>query len=107
MQHGTIIDIQSRDYWFKVVEMLQQNWALIDINGDSTAIVYFMHDGGGVFDQMVFSSKTDAETGLLHNGFKLYAKDEEAQKFIKNPEPPFRVARHPNGRIYSSGKFWF
>ena len=24
------VEILSRDYWFKVVEMLQQNWALIE-----------------------------------------------------------------------------
>ncbi len=24
------VEMQSRDYWFKVVEMLQQNWTLID-----------------------------------------------------------------------------
>jgi len=26
----TPADIQNRDYWFKIVEFLQQNWALID-----------------------------------------------------------------------------
>jgi hypothetical protein len=24
------VKIESHDYWFKVVDMLQQNWALID-----------------------------------------------------------------------------
>ena len=24
------VEIRSRDYWFKVVEFLQQNWVLID-----------------------------------------------------------------------------
>jgi len=24
------VEIRSRDYWFKIVEFLQQNWALID-----------------------------------------------------------------------------
>ena len=27
--------IQSRDYWYKVVGMLQQNWALIDLYRES------------------------------------------------------------------------
>jgi hypothetical protein len=24
------VEIRSRDYWFKIVEFLQQNWVLID-----------------------------------------------------------------------------
>ena len=29
-QPDEVIEIQSCDYWFKIVEFLQQNWALID-----------------------------------------------------------------------------
>ena len=29
-QPDEAIDIQSRDYWLKIVEFLQQNWALIE-----------------------------------------------------------------------------
>jgi hypothetical protein len=35
------VSIKSGDFWVKVVEMLQQNWALIDIEPDSSARVIF------------------------------------------------------------------
>ena len=30
MTNDRAVDIRSRDYWFKIVEFLQQNWVLID-----------------------------------------------------------------------------
>ncbi|MBK6751630.1 MAG: hypothetical protein IPG67_16940 [Acidobacteria bacterium] len=44
------IEIRSRDYRFKVVEFLQQNWALVDETTDGV-IVYFFGDTAGVFDR--------------------------------------------------------
>ena len=29
------VKITSREYWFKVIEMLQQNWALIEFLSDN------------------------------------------------------------------------
>lgn len=106
VEPDSVVNIVSREYWFKIVGFFQQNWALVDINDDSTATVYFIHDRGGVFDKMLFPSKTDAEAGLSRNGFELYAQAQEAQNFLSYPKAPFQVAQHPNGRIYSSGKFW-
>jgi hypothetical protein len=102
----TEIEIKSRDYWFKTVECLQQNWALIDENADGTAIVYFFGDTAGVFDQLNFSSVAEAETALQRNYFSRYEDDEVAQKVIACPGPPFYQSTHPNGLIYSSGRFW-
>ena len=45
------MSIQSRDFWVKVVDMLQQNWALIEPEG-SKVTIYFFHDLGGVFDEL-------------------------------------------------------
>ncbi len=100
------VDIQSRDFWFKVVEMLQQNWALIEEDPEGGVTVYFIHDGSGVFDQMDFTSREEAGAALRRNGFERYEKDVEWQKFIAPPRPPFWKAAHPNGPIYSSGRFW-
>ena len=99
--------IHSQDYWFKIVEFLQQNWALIDrdTRGDGY-IVYFISDSSGVFDQMRFSELSKAELALKKNGFNKFAEDKDAQKFIASPRPPFFEDFHPNGPIYSSGKFW-
>jgi len=101
------IEIQSRDYWVKVVEMLQQNWALIDPGTkDEGVIVYFVHDRSGVFDRLVFSSREVAEAALRRNGFSKFDDDPQLRGFLTPPPPPFREAKHPNGSIYSSGRFW-
>jgi hypothetical protein len=101
----TEVHIQSRDYWFKIVEFLQQNWALIDAT-ENGVIVMFFGDTSGVFDQLSFSSSAEAENALLQNGFRKYADDAGAKGFIALPPPPFHHRPHPNGPIYSSGRFW-
>ena len=35
------VQINSRDYWFKIVEFLQQNWALIDSKETGGCTVLF------------------------------------------------------------------
>ena len=99
------MQIASRDYWFKVVEMLQQNWALIE-PAERGVTVFFLQDASGVFDQLAFTSVQEAEVALQHNGFRRFADEEEAQGFLTPPEPPFHPVKHPNRRIYSSGRFW-
>ena len=99
------VQIKSRDYWFKVVDFLQQNWALIDEVEDGV-IVWFFSDTSGVFDEMTFHSLGDAADALAGNSFQRYADQPEAAEFIRVPVPPFYQSEHPNGRIYSSGRFW-
>jgi hypothetical protein len=98
------VPIESRDYWFKIVEFLQQNWALVD-SDKRGATVWFISDTSGVFDQIMFSSAGEAFLALTRNGFRRFADDEKAQTFLHAPEPPFMRRPHPNGPIYSSGKF--
>ena len=107
MKTNKPVSIQSRDYWFKIVEFLQQNWALIEPSADGTGcIVFFFGDTSGVFDRLEFVSVEEAETALIHNGFARFAADKNAQGFLAAPKPPFHESKHPNGNIYSSGKFW-
>jgi hypothetical protein len=100
-----IVEIKSRDYWFKIVDFLQQNWALLDSDG-SGVIVWFFGDTSGVFDEMTFPTAIEAEVALQRNGFCRYADDPKPQEFIVKPGPPFFRRAHPNGPIYSSGRFW-
>ena len=100
------IAIECRDFWVKVVGMLQQNWALVEPEQDGCARIYFVTDTSGVFDAMAFSSEVDANAALRHNGFRCYADDQEMQSFLRPPDPPFHPGSHPNGPIYSSGQFW-
>jgi hypothetical protein len=105
MKQGNDIEIKSRDYWFKVVDFLQQNWALIDPTKDGV-VVWFFGDTAGVFEELYFETEAAAFLALKRDGFKQFADNREAQKFIAIPEGSFRWYGHPNGPIYSSGRFW-
>lgn len=98
--------VSSEDFWVKVVEMLQQNWAVIEPDSDRGVRVYFITDASGVFDEMVFSSSEDAARALQHNSFRRYADAPDLQSFLRPPTAPFHRGAHPNGPIYSSGRFW-
>ncbi len=95
----------AQDPWFKVVDFLQQNWAVI-IHRESNVLVVFYDDCCGVFDEMAFPTYDQAVQSLLRNGFSKFMKDQSAQEFIGLPRGEFMESRHPNGRIYSSGRFW-
>ena len=66
------VEINSSDFWVKVVGMLQQNWALVDPAASGTADVYFVDDGGGVFDQVAFPNADSAFAALARNGFATF-----------------------------------
>jgi hypothetical protein len=98
--------IKSGDFWVKVVDMLQQNWALIEIAPDTSAQVFFINDTSGIFDDMRFPSPEEAERALNRNGFRRFAVSPDLESFLRPPLAPFHRAAHPNGPIYSSGRFW-
>ena len=101
------VEINSRDFWFKIVDFLQQNWALIEKDAKTEACtIYFVHDESGVFDQIEYATIEEAERALRRNGFERYDKDPEARGFIYPPGPTYFRDKHPNGNIYSSGRFW-
>jgi len=110
MKHSeeTKVEIDANEYWIKIVEFLQQNWALIEPGKESSGVtIYFFGDTSGVFDTIDYPEKDQAEKALLNNGFKKYLDPEEKfTEFISCPQPPFEWRNHPNGRIYSSGRFW-
>ena len=104
-------DLKSRDFWIKVIEMLQENWALIEESeNDPSCIVYFIACGRdcGVFDQLEYDSLEHAKAELRYNGFMRCIPEEGYNDYFldKKPQPPFYKYHHPNGPIYSSGKFW-
>ena len=67
------LNLKSTDYWFKIVEFLQQNWGVIEIT-NSGCTVYFFGDTAGVFDQLDFHSIQEAEYALRRNGWGLCRK---------------------------------
>ena len=118
-----VFEIGSRDWWFKPVEMLVHNWALIENNPNGTATVYFFHDQGlaknadprykysqlkgrcAVIDSLDFEDDALAECELEFNGF---------QQLSKRPGPwdgsePFGTfydARLSEDGLYSRLGFW-
>jgi hypothetical protein len=98
-----ILNIKSESFWVKIVDFLQQNWALIEVIDDKV-IVFFIQDASMVFDKIKFNTIEDAENGLLKNGFKLYFdENENFQDFIIPPKKPYSESPRP---IYSSGQYW-
>lgn len=95
----------SKDPWFKAVDFLQQNWAVVIERGNDVLVVFY-GDTCGVFDEISFESTDKAEHSLQRNGFSKIMDDEKAQEFIALPRGDFAEDPHPNGRIYSSGRFW-
>ena len=63
-------------------------------------------DTSGVFDKIGCPSAHDAEVALVRNGFRRFADDASAAAMMTPPAPPFHKQPHPNGPIYSSGRFW-
>jgi hypothetical protein len=105
MNYDNAVSIDSRDYWFKIVDFLQHNWALIDETASGTTI-WFVGDTSGVFDKNGCSSAHDAEAALISNGFRRFTDNARASEIMIPPVEPFRRQMHPNGPIYSSGRFW-
>ena len=106
MKPDTPVQISCTDFWFKMVEMLQQNWALIDSLPTGGVVVYFVHDLSGVFDRLTYPSVEQAQAALIHNGFRRFTNHPEFHHFLTPPPPPYTRRNHPNGPIYSSGRFW-
>ena len=103
--HTDIPEGLAQNPWFKIVEFLQQNWAVV-IEREGDVLVVFYGDTCGVFDEMPFATRDEAEQALRRNGFSKFLEDKRAQEFIGLPIGEFAEQPHPNGRIYSSGRFW-
>lgn len=95
-------DMDAPVWLAKVTGMLQQNWASEIALGEDRVIV-FVSDTAGVFDVLELGDDVRAIEALRRNGFESVAAIAEV---AAPPIKPFHVAPHPNGPIYSSGRFW-
>ncbi|MEO3473025.1 hypothetical protein AAFN86_14240 [Roseomonas sp. CAU 1739] len=101
-----VIPIASDDFWVKIIDMLQQNWALVETGDQGAAVIHFIGDTGGVFDALSMGSQSEAEAALRRNGFMRLASSERLKSHLSPPKPPYVARPHPNGPIYSSGRYW-
>ena len=100
-----LLNVEASKFWFKIVEMLQHNWAVVLPHDDGVEVVFF-GDTSRIFDRMDFLDSGDATSALRRNGFAIFEEDQHAQSFIAKPEPHLKdehVYRRP---IYSSGQYW-
>ena len=117
-----IFQIKSRDWWIKILGMLQHNWALIEECGTGAATVFFFHDGEvgmrgygysreqlkgryAVVDSLNFDSVQLAKEALSRNGFRLHEKWELLGSDVK-PRGNFYDVRSFEEGIYSSQGHW-
>ena len=75
------VAIESTDFWVKVVEKFQQDWALIATDEAEAVHMYFISDKSGVFHEMLFSSANEAREALVRNGFRRFAGHSGLQSF--------------------------
>ena len=107
MKYKSEVRLSSRNYWYKFVGMLQQNWALIERSETSNACrIYFINDNSIVFDSIDFMTESEAKIALKKNGFARYEHGSTDAAYLDLPPPPFFFGEHVNGKIYSSGRFW-
>lgn len=117
-----LLSISSRDWWVKVLGMLQHNWAIIE-ESDGRFFVYFFHDLGttksfpkaftlrqlqnrcGVIDSLVFNSLEDAMAGLRLNDFERLAENPGPWDGYQ-PHGNFYDARSDEEGIYSRAGYW-
>ena len=93
------------NWWVKVVEFLQQNWALpVPIEGGFALL--FVDDHARVFDRLDFQDEREMCEALRRNEFEELAKTPRLQEFLRAPDIPSSARKHPNCRIYSSGRYW-
>ena len=117
-----VFEIQSREWWIKVLGMLQHNWALIDEKADGSATVFFFHDGEvgmgcygysraqlkgryAIVDSLDFESVQIAKEALSRNGFRLHGDEELLGSDVK-PQGNFFDARAMEEGVYSRQGHW-
>ena len=107
----TAIELDTTNWWVKVLAMLQHNWALIATNDKGGITVYFFHDGGttknsipynykavkgmiAIVDSLDFESLDQAETALGNNSYKQ----------LKNYPGPWNGSE-PKGIVFDARDF--
>jgi hypothetical protein len=114
--------ISNRDWWAKVLGMLQHNWALIEEGAGGSVTVYFFHDGEvgmgcygysraqlkgryAIVDSLDFDSVQLAKDALSRNGFRLHGDEELLGSDVK-PRGNFYDVRAMEEGVYSRQGNW-
>ena len=83
---GTAIQITQHDYWYKIVGMLQQVWALIEPQSVGGGVcLYRLDDGGEVYRSQTFQDLHGATQQVLEEGWQRFDEDPEMWELIVPP----------------------
>jgi hypothetical protein len=91
------IKIQSRDYWFKTTDEFKSLWVLIDEGDNGGCKTFTITDASEVIEELDFRhmSRGAIEDMIIkQHSFSKYAENNESQKFIRPPKPPFKMHKH-------------
>ncbi len=105
-----VFKINNREWWIKVLGMMSHNWALIEMNADGSATVYFFQDTPegdrpAVIDSLQFENILAAQQGLRWNGFSLLKKT-PGPWLGDVPKGHFYDNRGAGNLIYSKLGYW-
>ena len=106
------VEINNKDYLYKIVGFSQDNWAFIQPENTDTGecVVMFVNNRSALMDELKFKSRDEACSELKRNGFR--DDDEYLSKYrsnepMKKPMPPYvDDTEYESNHIYSSGKHW-
>ena len=96
----------SQRLWVKVLGMLQQNWCVLEDDGDGGVAMVFFDDHGDVFDWRTETDQATAKAGLHANGFVWMFEASSFYDVAGIPVLPHKGSRKRNRPIYSSSEFW-
>lgn len=91
--------------WFKVISMLQQNWAVCEPTA-TVCRVRFFDDDSSVFDRLEFPDTSAAAIALAHNGFTRIRDRPSFMTVAPLPRFPLTDAGSNSRPVYSSGDHW-
>ena len=97
---------QGPEPWFKVLGMLQQNWAAVFPQTNGRAVVHFFGDDSRIFDTLEFDSAQTAEGALEFNGFTRLSEDPSFSYIAGVPTYPLTHKAESIRAVYSTGGYW-
>jgi len=90
---GTVVEITSSDYWFKILGMLQQVWALVEPCKDGPGVLlYRICDDSSVIDARWYETEEVADDYLRLEGWDRFDEEQDVWSFLSPPGGIFYMA---------------
>lgn len=96
----------SQRLWVKVLEMLQQNWCVLEPGPADSVDLVFFDDRGRVFDWLSTTDIATAKYALHVNGFSWMWTYSSFYSAAGMPRLPQGGRRERSRPVYSNGEYW-